>query len=331
MGGNALKNTPTERKSAKEYFEITKEVILECHSFCSRAEAIPAYREKPDFGDGDYLIIPLPHTNVREEIQTRFHPNEIYHNGSCYSFDFQRFQIDLIVSTPELFNPTLNYFSYNDLGNMIGRIAHAMGMKYGHAGLILPIRKYDSHLGEELTLTTNTEKALSFLGYDAHTFFKGFNTLQEIFDYALSSKYFNKTNFSYEEMNHQNRTRQRKRKVYNDFLDYLESKENLPEYIYPEDNTYFVELAKLAFPEAQIEKEQARIEQKIKDDVATRDKFNGNIVTSLTGITGEKLGKFLATFKKQFESKTELENWVFTNSEKSIETAILEHAKTLQN
>ena len=41
------------------------------------------------------------------------------------------FQIDFIKVGEENWETSKNYFSYNDLGNLMGRLAQRLGVKYG--------------------------------------------------------------------------------------------------------------------------------------------------------------------------------------------------------
>lgn len=324
MGGNALKHIGVDRKSSDDYWNIVNKVITKFQPFCERIAVIPSYRNKQDFGDADILIIPnkdVPHLGMA--IESVFVPRCIQHNGSCYSFDVDNFQVDLITTDAITFDTTLNYYSYNDLGCLIGRIAHKLGLKYGHDGLTVPVRKLDSHLGEVVLVTKDTSKALSFLGYDRDRFFEGFDTLEDIFDYAISTKYFNADIFSFDNMNHANRTRNRKRKVYNQFLDYLNNKSGLSNYEFNKDKSSYIPMIKEYFPEANLDEEFARVDKKVERSKILSEKFNGDIVTSLTGLTGKDLGDFIMKFKANFKDKKDFENSMVDISEEMIHEIIL--------
>jgi hypothetical protein len=44
------------------------------------------------------------------------------------------FQIDLIFTKPKFYESSLNYFAYNDLGNLLGRGAEQISGKLGASG-----------------------------------------------------------------------------------------------------------------------------------------------------------------------------------------------------
>ena len=94
MGGRALKSTYTRRYEKKEYLKLTSEVLRKIRRFFYRAEIPRYYHTKESFGDMDVLVSMKDYNgDIREFITTQFKPNEIYHNGNCWSFDYKEFQI----------------------------------------------------------------------------------------------------------------------------------------------------------------------------------------------------------------------------------------------
>ena len=173
MGGNALKEGLTERKTATAYHALAETVRRNAALFCSRAEIIPSYEEKLSFGDLDIVVSSDLETEpFKAQITEKFQPSEIVKNGPCWSFDHARFQIDLIEAEPEDFEATFFYFSYNDLNNLVGRTARGVGLKFGHLGLIAPVVVGSET--KEIALTKKPEEIYGFLGYDHGRFKRGF-------------------------------------------------------------------------------------------------------------------------------------------------------------
>ena len=139
-------------------------------------------------------------------------------------------------------------------------------------------------MGEEIVISRSTGKILTFLGFDVNGFCDGFDTLEDIFEYVITSKYFNKDIFSFENLNHINRTRNRKRKVYAQFLEYLDKREDLPTFEFSEDKYVYLEQAKQYFPEANISLEIDRVNAKIAREDFIRSKFNGDIIQDCINI-----------------------------------------------
>lgn len=138
------------------------------------------------------------------------------------------FQLDLIHVKKENFDCTYNYYCFNDLGNMIGRIAHFMGLKFGQDGLSLSFpedHKFRLSLGNEASLFISKDyfKILELLGFDVpedkNTYYNMFKNKQDIFDFALKSKNFTPYAFLSIFKKSKSKIRDRKRQTLNDFVD----------------------------------------------------------------------------------------------------------------
>lgn len=188
MGGQALKNTTIRCYTKPEYIQLCGEVldILKQDFPTHKIAAIQAYRTKQSFGDLDILFetnqTPL---DLLAYIKQTFKPNEYYKNGNVISFDYKQFQIDLIGTPSDDFDISYHYFAWNDLGNIVGRLYHKMGFKYGHNGLSL-IFKNENYQYAELCFSKNIEQILAFADLDSQRFLQGFDTLEDIFSFAAS-------------------------------------------------------------------------------------------------------------------------------------------------
>lgn len=319
MGGNALKHIGVERKSASEYFEIAKEVSKLAEVFTDKKSIIPAYAEKESFGDLDILVVIKPSiTHLKNTLQEIFHPKDIIHNDKCWSLDYKNLQVDIITSSPELFEITLHYYSYNDLNNLIGRVAHNQGLKYGHQGLVFPVKFKDTYLNEEILLSIDPKEIYEFLGYDYSRFQKGFNNLEEIFQYVTKSPFFNKEAFACE--NYINRTRNRKRPTFQKFTQWLAERPNLPSFYFKSEKEEYQMKALKHFH--CMEKYETTISHMKKREEA-KAKFNGELVHKLTGLEKKELGLFIVQFKSQFSNTPALEDWILSSSQEDINQKIL--------
>lgn len=319
MGGNALKNCETRRVTANEYHTLSNEVmsILSKYFPMRRISPIVAYNNKPDFGDLDILFElhneeEIPFTAA--DLASIFDSKEVvYNNGKhevkgsepkslvnkVYSLEYKGFQVDIIPTLLEDYPTSYFYYAYNDLGNLMGRIAHKMGFKYGHKGLTYELRTMEDHVVATLEVSKNMLHIFEFMGYDPALYLKGFNELEDIFKFASSSIYFNKEIFALENRNHKSRIRDKKRKNYTLFLEWLEVNEPENKYPWPnmeerggrKDVQEFMMEAFKVFPlfriDFLIEREKAESIQAIKEI------FNGDIVREMTSLEGIELGNFM--------------------------------------
>ena len=243
MGGHAMKNYGVERLTKEQYDEVLSALTP---TLPYKTVAIPSYRAKDSFGDCDLLT-----TATDEAFEKSLSKDFVLlgkkKNGSVTSYalkygSFPPFQFDLIKAKEESFKFNYNYLSYNDLGNLIGRIAAAFGFKFAHDGLY--ILAWYSHKGEERSVVrvkeeaktndhaeyrmeklfiSNFNEALEFLGFDSLRFAQGFNTVDDILDFVASSKYFCKDFFLFENRNHDQRRRDSKRPTYTKALEYFDT------------------------------------------------------------------------------------------------------------
>ena len=286
MGGNAFPGK-TRRYSATEYFTLVSEVLDIIKPHVDHAADIPAYRSKESFGDLDLLVIPKPNFNPK----SIFNTDLAISNGGVHSVVYKEFQIDLIVTNREEFDYSLRYFSFNDRGNLIGKIAHKFGLKHGHRGLTMPIRDGDYLLGEVI-VTHDPQVAEEFLGIEYLT---EFNTLEEIFENVIKSRYFSKEIYAFENMNHIARIRDRKRSTYNAFLKYIEERDDLPVYEFKKVKNEYHHMIFEQYPHARAEYEALVAARDLR--VRVREKFNGERVTMLTGLRDKELGALMRQLK----------------------------------
>lgn len=326
MGGNALKNCTTRRYDAREYFPLEAEVLNRLRSDFPgrRIDAIKAYAGKQTFGDMDVLFqSDQLHQNLIDYLTATFSSKEIVQNGSVYSFEHREFQIDLILTPEKHFQTSLNYFSFNDLGNLLGRVSHAMGLKLGHNGLCYAFRD-GTYMFAEIEIEHDWKVILPTLGYSYERWAKGFNGLQEIFEYVISSPFFNREIYLLHNRNHTSRVRDAKRKTYMEFLQWLQDapEDTFPAFPRKEDKA---EWLPYLFDQLPGFKEQYDVTlANLERSVLANQRFNGELVASITGLTDKNLGALMRKIRESFGGKEELKNWVGQASDEDIRQKVLE-------
>lgn len=287
MGGNALKNTETRRYMREEYFDLEVEVLEKLKPYALEMSNIVAYSEKESFGDMDILYVPFSNNNILESVKNVFKPNEIVPNGNVISFDYKGLQIDLIKSSLFTFEYSKFYFGFNDLGNLIGKIAHRFGLKHGHDGLFLKVMDGDQHV-DDLLLTRDPQKTLEFLDLDVKRYTEAFKNLDEIFTYVTSSKYFAPQLFDLDTLRHRDRTRDKKRDTYQKFLKYIEENK-FEEKVLPSK----FEVVHKVLDYFDREDEFHRTVSAYVLNQTAKSKLRGSFVSELTGFQHKELGDFM--------------------------------------
>lgn len=303
MGGSALKTTKTRRYDIDEYLRISDLATVKLSSISDvyQVYRIPHIRDKKTFGDLDILYTTWSDSMLRRAaIQSMFHPNEIVKNSEVISFNIEELQVDTI-HTPYIGSIyALNYYSWNDAGNLIGKLFHKFGMKHGHRGLVLPLRDGDNKFAD-VPLTLKHDDALKFVGLDPEIFNSGFDSLDALFNYISSSPYYNPEFYKLENLNTIAKVRDRKRQTYNKFLAFGESYTGPVFNEFEQDKSKYLDMIFTAFPHAYEKFEKANAELAAKKFL--RQKFNGDIVAELTGLSGKKLGAFMQHLRGQFDFK----------------------------
>ncbi len=321
MGGNALKNTETHRVTTEELTLVTLLVEKHLINIDNNVMITPVkfYRNKPDHGDIDIVVSSRNRHFICDYLRSRKeHCHEVFRNGPYASLDYpvpgtdKRVQVDIIRMPLEDHDFAARYFHYNDLGNLIGRIAHRMGFKFGHRGLEYNLRFDTNHI-RNMTVTRDWDRALAFLGFNPYTWRQGFDNLEDIFKYVAASEYFDPTMFDLELRSHRERVRDRKRSTYTGFLRWVE--DNKPARGAEIDPEYMLIKAREWWPEFSKELDNSLEYVKMSNEV--KDKFNGLIVSEITNLEGKELGEFMK-YLRQERTKEEQVRFYYDMTEQQI-------------
>ena len=258
------------------------------------------YHKKESFGDMDVILsMEGFNGNIREYIEETFKPNEIFHNGNCYSFDYKELQIDFMTVSPEDFDSNYHYLAFNDLGNFIGRIAQEMGLKYGQEGLWYN-HYTNGNRKDKIMISKDYPKIFKYLDLDYDRWLEGFDTLEDIFDYVKTSKYYSPEIYQLSQLNKINRERNAKRKSYMSFLEYIkdDNPNQMAIYHTKTHKEYLIDYVYKTFPESNIKLEVKRITYESAKSDYVKAKFNGKMIMDKYGLEGKELGDAIKTFKE---------------------------------
>tara|TARA_R110000772_G_scaffold17946_3_gene50001 strand:+ start:147461 stop:148489 length:1029 start_codon:yes stop_codon:yes gene_type:complete len=315
MGGRALKNTYT-RRYQKDEFNKVKDEIFDIMSSTFIKYSIPRYfASKESFGDID-IIVSLEgfEGDMRTYIESTFNPNEIFHNGNAYSFDYKEIQVDFITCEPEYYISNYHYLAFNDLGNLTGRLSHKIGLKYGQEGLWYN-HYYNGQNVAKIIISTDYSAIFDFLDLDYTKWIEGFDTLDEIFKFVTTSKYFNPVDYRLENLNKINRERNMKRASYMSFLEYVDGigvNPNYDEKFNKDTKEYILGIVSDWFPNADIFEQIDDIEFIIDRKKESKDKFNGGMVIKKYGLEGKELGIAMRKFRnyiEEFELEPDIDDY----------------------
>lgn len=303
MGGKALNKygVTTERKSTGQFLRLASIISNRIKTdFGFRSEIVKCYHTKESHGDLDLLIQIESNSNVnwKEYIKNAFNPNAINCNGGVYSFDYDNFQIDIIPIINSQWEVAKTYYSYDPLGNIQGKTFHKFNLSYGWNGLYYKFRNFDGRVVEDILISADPRKIFEFADYDYDRYLIGFDTLEEIFEFVLESKYFDNEMFKFENLNHIDKKRNRKRGSYHVFLKYLENNNINRKFDFHKNKELYLPMINNFFPEANLMEKLKELELRDNKNKIISQKFNGDIVMSwLPNLKGKELGQAISNFK----------------------------------
>lgn len=165
-------------------------------------------------------------------------------NGEVTSLDVDDFQVDLIaVASAERLRMAAFYFAYSDVGNLLGRICKAHGLKLGHQGLqaeLLPAVAAGLCSAAELAedpdlakaaaqdtrldlgtvlLSADPQAICAFLGLDAAAHAAGLASSEAVMDFVLGCRLFRPELFAGRAGNAGDRRRERIRPFHKAFVE----------------------------------------------------------------------------------------------------------------
>ena len=258
MGGNALPEGLTERKPLAQYLDIKAlvlatlkqtdiskstgvngpsggNILTDPSKVFEIVSEIVEMPEKESFGDLDLLYVPVvgvTASDIDACVQQLFSPTAIVKSGDVTSFDFMKFQIDLIRCTRMTFGMSRFCLSYGDRGMILGQMAKCRGFSLGTKGLVVKHSIVEELLGytadnvhisskDQIVLTTDPVEVRAFMGLSEAVDELGgddLSTQEDVISFCLQSPWFKPQYFAPRKLNNcESRKKLSKRPFYNMF------------------------------------------------------------------------------------------------------------------
>lgn len=320
MGGKAL-NVPTRPISKEEHTTLSSELCSRrsaVRNSFSSTTSIPAIYDKLVFNDVDLVCGYWYESEegLRGAFCREFGSTEVIFNGNCITFDYR-----LDIETRALLSPeqpgvqvdirwyrddseyefALRYFSYGDLGNIIGTLFRHYGFKLKDTGLYYQYMNNSEMLGEVM-VTQSFEVALMHIDLDRGKFADGFSDGADVFYFVAASDYFKPSLFLFENLDSKNRLRNKKRVMYSNFVEWCTK--TYPAELLVKEHATEVELDDFLERAFEISNSFQERFIEIGHDFLLKKYIKqcigGEVVKSLTGFTGEKLGRFIRHISSRY-------------------------------
>lgn len=343
MGGKALKMIYTRRYNREEFYVLYDELKPKLElAFNTIADLVISYRSKSTFGDMDILLLNSGNMLMPDEINKilieQFSASQISRNSTVYSFDYKQLQIDLIFTPTSNWETSKTFFSYNDLGNLLGKTYHKLGLSFGFSGLRFIYRTNEDRILEEFIITKDFRKTLEFIGLSYERYLEGFETMIDVYDYVISSKYFEPTPFHLENLDQKNRKRNAKRANYAAFIEYIEElfgkddKDRSKKYRYDKNKSkYYPVIHEYFKDDIDFLGELNRLDLKEERRKIIASKYNGNIIMHyIPELSGSNLGSFIKDHDLyiKINHNSTLKDLIFAMEHREIKELILTYYET---
>ncbi|WP_437620353.1 hypothetical protein [Sorangium sp. So ce1151] len=277
------------------------------------------YGDKPDFGDMDVILAAPPDwLALRAEIARDLGITGSKAVGHVFSTSYRGLQTDFFTVPERYLESTYNFFSFNDLGNLIGKLCRRFDLKYGERGLTYVYRREGGNFQVELEITLDFERICHFLGLEYETWRAGFGSLPEMFEWVVASPYFSVAPYL-DDTDSNLRKRGRERTTVARFIAWL-GERGIDKRVVLQDRRSYLPEVIAAFPQADL---AAKIEAERAAEARAAEiaaKFNGKRVMRLVpGLDGKALGELIRAFKASFADPGAFEAWVLSTPEDEIE------------
>ncbi len=339
MGGSIFNSQGVEARRIynREFTALSNEILGNVLiDLFENSCVVRSYLDKQSHGDIDFLVSAPRDTYTNWKYQINNHPiikQEATHfatnNDEC-SILFRGIQLDFRIIKPKYWSSSTYFCDDDPMGNSLGRIARFFGARFGYKGLYYPVYTENGceKLGE-IDLTSEPAEISNFFGLSSINKTWGFNTKEDIFDYIISGKYFAKECFNAANWDHATRTRNRKRKLFCEFIEYIERNQPKDKHVFlpKEQKNEYLLLFNTIFPMVNLANKVIEMRGDYIKNKELNKKFNGSLVISWVGVTGSDLGKLLGAYKGSKENWAEfLEN----NSPESIKKDFIDFYKFLR-
>ncbi len=289
MGGNALKNIETQRLSLSEYTRVLSEIIQILEEEQIEYQIGRELPRKESFGDIDVLLS-WDRSDVFVPWLHRVFPSDEYkHCGEVHSFAYEdRYQIDFVIV--DKLDLAHFYFSYGDMGTIVGRCARRQKLQFGHNGLFALIEDDQRNVVFKLLLCEDPAEICSFFHLSYEEWTRGeFSTWKEVCEWILTCRFFRKSIFQEELSGHYRK--RTKRPFYAYFLDLLN-----------DDSTqYFEETVSLEdiLKYFRKEEEWKTIQENIRMEREFKQKYNARLFIN-EGIPPKQVGVVMQKFVDKY-------------------------------
>lgn len=330
MGGKLFDLT---RMPRAEYLEREAEIRAYMDRAMPGAYRIPRYHDaKADFGDMDVIVRAGPDWGERrEQIVRDLGITQVKVVGHVYSTVYRGLQTDFFAVPAARLDSMHAFMSFNDVGNIIGRMCRRFNLTWGEDGLSYVHRRASSEsYRADLPVTQDFARVCAFLGLDHAAWVRGFADLDALFVWVTASPYFSVAPYL-DEVEGTMKQKSKLRPTIIRFIEWLRER-GITQRVEFADKASYLPQVIAAFPEADLPRKLALEDQREARAIALRAKWSGKLVMQLRPeLRGAALGEFIQAFRAALGGADAFEEWVLAASDDEIAARIRADQSTPQH
>ncbi|KAI4257759.1 MAG: hypothetical protein LQ352_001534 [Teloschistes flavicans] len=211
------------------YRAVREQCLGQVAGFFHKAASPIEAPEKTTFGDIDLIVseaktTPFPVDSIARALNAErtIHSNPI----SCFAVPYPEregnyVQVDVYVCDPKYFDWEIFHQSHGDLWNLLGSSIRPFGLTANNTGLHVRIAEIESLDRKKslISLTADPHAVLDFLHLDRAVLSRSFDTVESMFEFACSNRFFRPDAYIRHDLKANDRKRLAQRDLYRRFVD----------------------------------------------------------------------------------------------------------------
>ncbi|KAL6722121.1 hypothetical protein ACLMJK_001227 [Lecanora helva] len=236
MGGKAFSNGTdpliTPRMPANVYFRLKSHYLSILSTLYAHVATPIEAPSKSSYGDIDILVSEpktLSATTI-EVLQKSLSAERRTSSSSSPTISFavpypdlpnNYVQLDVHTCPPSTFHWQLFHQSHGDLWNLLGTTIRSFGLTANDAGLHLRIEEIEAHNRKRsmVFLTADPDAVLELLGMDRETYQRPFGSVEDMYAYVVSCRFFRRERYVREGLKANDRKRLAQRELFRRFVE----------------------------------------------------------------------------------------------------------------
>lgn len=233
MGGKAFTsgNEPlsTPRMPPATYHSLLSQFLSQLVSLFNQVAAPIEAPEKASFGDIDIIVsepknLPFSPNQIATALNAKrtISSNPIHSFAVPYPDSEGHFvQLDIQLCKSKDFDWEVFHKSHGDLWNILGSSIRPFGLTANDRGLHLRIPEIEASDRKKalIFLTADPNTVLDFLNLNRKSYWQGFKTIDDMFEFACSSRFFRAAAYVRDGLKANDRKRLAQRDLYRRFVD----------------------------------------------------------------------------------------------------------------